>query len=259
MVPEQQIEFALGTIGIGKPWGFANAEVPPERQAQELLERAFTLGIRYFDTAPSYGISEERLERFLRGLTAEERGTVRVATKFGEHWDATAGEPFVDHSYDALARSLDGSLKRLGRISFLQLHKTTPGILRSRDLARAWEYAASCGVPAIGASVSDLESAAIAVADASFQILQFPYNAVQTTFGEVLRRAAARGMKVAVNRPFGMGRMLYENREISKSDAFGFILRERFEGAILSGTKSVEHLEENWKAFQEAQEKVSHR
>jgi hypothetical protein len=25
----------------------------------------------------------------------------------------------------------------------------------------------------------------------------------------------------------------------------------RFEGAILSGTKSVEHLEENWKAFAE--------
>ncbi|MEO8371539.1 MAG: aldo/keto reductase [Candidatus Solibacter sp.] len=252
MVPEQQIEFALGTIGIGKPWGFANAVVPSEYEALELLERAFTLGIRYFDTAPSYGVSEERLGRFLRSLTAEDRAAVRVATKFGEHWDASAGEPFVDHSYDALARSLDGSLERLGRIDFLQLHKTTPVVLRSSELARAWENAASCGVPAIGASVSDLESAAIAVADASFQILQFPYNVVQTTFGGVLRQAAARGMKVAVNRPFGMGRMLYENREISKADAFGFILRERFDGAILSGTKSVEHLEENWNAFRVA-------
>src|SRR4051795_3013288 len=100
MVPKPQVELALGTIGIGKPWGFANSVVPPESQALELLERAFTLGIRYFDTAPSYGISEERLGRFLCGLSAEERGSVRVATKFGEHWDAAAGEPFVDHSYD---------------------------------------------------------------------------------------------------------------------------------------------------------------
>src|ERR1019366_1660455 len=52
--------------------------------------------------------------------------------------------------------------------------------------------------------------------------------------------------------PLPMGRMLYENRELSKADAFGFILEKRFEGVILSGTKSAEHLEENWRAFGEA-------
>ena len=258
MVPEQQIErrveFALGTIGIGKPWGFANAVVPPDGEAMELLERAYALRIRYFDTAPSYGVSEERLGRFLRGLAVEDRAAVRIATKFGEHWDAALGEPFVDHSYDALARSLDGSLERLGRIDFLQLHKTTPAVLGSSELERAWKYAAQCGVPVIGASVSDVESARVAMADGRYGILQFPYNAAQTTFGDVLREAAARGMRVAVNRPFGMGRMLYENREISKRDAFAFILRERFAGAILSGTKSVAHLEENWVAFREARD-----
>ena len=77
MVPEQQVEFGLGTIGIGKPWGFANAVVPPEHQVVELLERAFTLGVRYFDTSPSYGISEERLGRFLRGLADEDRRALR--------------------------------------------------------------------------------------------------------------------------------------------------------------------------------------
>jgi aryl-alcohol dehydrogenase-like predicted oxidoreductase len=253
MVPAQPVEFALGTIGIGKPWGFADAAVPPEPQAMELLERAFSLGVRYFDTAPSYGISEQRLGRFLRTLAPADRASLRIATKFGEHWDANTGEPFVDHSYDALARSLDGSLERLGRIDFLQLHKTTPEALRSPDLARAWQYAIACGIPAIGASVSDLESARLALADARFQIIQFPYYAGQTTFRDILRQAAECGMKVAINRPFGMGRMLYENRELSKADAFGFILRERFEGAILSGTKSPAHLQENLQAFREAQ------
>ena len=68
----------------------------------------------------------------------------------------------------------------------------------------------------------------------------------------MLDRAAARGMKISVNRPFGMGRILYENRELTKADAFGIILEKRFEGVILSGTKSPEHLEENWNAYGEA-------
>jgi aryl-alcohol dehydrogenase-like predicted oxidoreductase len=248
----QRVEFALGLIGIGKPWGFASPEVPDERQALRLLELAFALGVRYFDTAPSYGVSEERLGRFLATLSPGERSQVRIATKFGEHWDTAKGEPFIDHSLDALRRSLDGSLARLGRIDFLQLHKTTPQVLGSSDLARAWEYAGMFGITGTGASVSDVESAEIAIADPAYSILQFPYNVAQENFAGVLDRAAARGMKVAVNRPFGMGRMLYENRKITKADAFGFILQKRFEGVVLSGTKSPEHLEENWEAFGEA-------
>ncbi len=209
MIPagSRRVEFGLGLIGIGKPWGFANAVVPDEGQAFALLERAFALGVRYFDTAPSYGVSEERLGRYLAALTPGERSQVRIATKFGEHWDAAKAEPFVDHSFDALRRSLDGSVARLGRIDFLQLHKSTPQVLGSNDLARAWEYAATLGITAIGASVSDLASAEIAVAGAAYGIVQFPYNVAQRTFAEVLDRAAARGMKIAVNRPFGMGRM----------------------------------------------------
>ncbi|MCX6631078.1 MAG: aldo/keto reductase [Candidatus Solibacter sp.] len=248
----RRVEFALGLIGIGKPWGFANPAVPDVRQALALLERAFALGVRDFDTAPSYGVSEERLGLFLTSLTPRERSAVRIATKFGEHWDAARAEPFVDHSLDALRRSLDGSVTRLGRIDFLQLHKTTPQVLASSDLARAWEYAATLGITAIGASVSDLESAGIAIANPACRILQFPYNWAQRTFAGVLDQAAARGMTIAVNRPFAMGRMLYENREVSKAEAFGLILEKRFEGVILSGTKSPDHLEENWRAFGEA-------
>ncbi len=246
------IEFALGLIGIGKPWGYVLSEVPGDQQVRELLERAYSLGVRYFDTAPSYGVSEARLSAFLASLTAAQRRTLRIATKFGEHWDAEKSEPFVDHSYAALARSLDESLARLGRIDILQLHKTTPDVLRSPALARAWEYARKCGIPVIGASVSDLESAAIALSEAGYGILQLPYNRAQTTFGEVIEYAAGKDCAVAVNRPFGMGRMLYENREITKVEAFRFILAKGFRGAILSGTKSPEHLEANWRAFQEA-------
>lgn len=246
------LRFGLGLIGIGKPWGHANPVVPAEREALNLLASAWDLGVRYFDTAPSYGISEERLGRFLASLTADERSSATIATKFGEHWDAARSEPYVDHSYEALAGSLDASLARLGRIEILQLHKTTPQVLRGPDLARAWDYARSLDIPCIGASVSDQESAQLTVANPALTVIQAPFNLEQRAFGSVLQQASDRGMLVAVNRPFAMGRLLYERPDVSRREAFAFVAAQGFRGVVLTGTKSTAHLKENWTAFHEA-------
>jgi aryl-alcohol dehydrogenase-like predicted oxidoreductase len=197
-------------------------------------------------------VSEERLGRFLATLTVREWAGLRIATKFGEHWDAERQEPYVDHSHDALARSLEGSLERLGPVDVLQLHKTAPAALASHAVARAFEYARFLGIGTIGASVSDEESARLAIANPGFGILQLPYNAGQETFAPAIKSAARRRMRIAVNRPFGMGRMLHEAEPISKASAFAWILRKEFEGVILSGTKSPEHLRENQEAFRQA-------
>jgi aryl-alcohol dehydrogenase-like predicted oxidoreductase len=245
------VQFGLGLIGIGRPWGYADPVVPPEAQARALLERAMELGVGFLDTAPSYGLSEERLGRFLSSLTLEQRARLTIASKFGEHWDAERQEPRVDHTFDALRRSLDGTVARIGVPQVLELHKTTPEVLRSDGLARAWEYALSLGVETIGASVSDAVSAGLAIADQRYGVMQIPFNCADQMFENAIDRAAARGIRVLVNRPFGMGKILYESG-VSKVEAFRFLVQKRFGGVVLSGTKSVAHLEENWKAFQEA-------
>jgi aryl-alcohol dehydrogenase-like predicted oxidoreductase len=222
--------------------------VPSEADAISFLEHAFQLGFRYFDTAPSYGTSEERLGKFLNSLGASERREVTIATKFGEHWDGTVQQTFVDHSYDALRRSLDRSVELLGRVNILQLHKTTPAVLASGDLGRAWEYAASLGITDVGASVADVESARIAV-DGAYKVIQLPYNLVRREMGDIIDEAARRGMWVAVNRPFAMGSMIYDQPEVSKAEAFAFVLQRGFRGVILTGTKSKAHLAENLAAF----------
>ncbi len=201
-----------------------------QSEARALLDFAYELGIRYFDTAPSYGdgVSEERLGGFLGSMPAGQRDGVVAATKMGEHWDRTRDEPYADHSFDALRRSLDRSMARMGRIDILHLHKTTPEALRSDDVARAWEYARSLGIARIGPSVSDLESAEIAVETPAFSVMQFPFNRGNPKFAQVLEVAAARGMWIAVNRPFAMGAMV-------DSGAFRFILGYPFTGVILSG------------------------
>ncbi len=240
---QRTVELGLGLIGIGKPWGHAPHAIPSDSEAQALLEFAYELGVRYFDTAPSYGdgISEARLGRFLRGLGPRERAAVTAATKFGEHWDAAAGAPYADHSYDALRRSLDRSFERLGTIEVLQLHKTTPRALASGDVAPAWEYARGLGIGRVGPSVSDVESARAAMEDARLNAMQFPYNRRNRQFQPFLKT----GKWIAVNRPFAMGAEV-------RSDAFRFILERPFTGVILTGTTSAGHLRENWEAFQES-------
>lgn len=249
-------QLGLGLIGIGRRWGYVPGEVPSESEAVSLLEYARELGIRYFDTAPSYGASEERLGSFLKSLTNSERRELTVATKFGEHWDAARDEPYVDHSFDALRGSLDLSLARLGSIDVLQLHKTAPEVLRSDDLARAWDYAASLGIPLLGASVSDAESAATTVACERYSLIQLPFNWSNRSFSGAIDAAAARNMLVVANRPFAMGKMLYESEAIDRKQAFAFILRHDFRGVILSGTKNRQHLRENWRDFRDAMDSV---
>ncbi len=249
-------QFGLGLVGIGRRWGHVPGEVPSGPEAISLLEYARELGIRYFDTAPSYGTSEERLGFFLKSLTNSERRELTVATKFGEHWDAAKTEPYVDHSFDALRRSLDLSLARLGSIDVLQLHKTTPEVLRSDDLARAWDYAASLGISVLGASVSDVESAANSVACQRYSLIQLPFNWSNRSFAGAIEAAAARNMLVIANRPFAMGKMLYESESIGKKQAFAFVLRHDFRGVVLNGTKNRQHLHENWFAFREAMDSL---
>ena len=247
-----QLQLGLGLIGIGKRWGYVDPSVPDESSAIHLLESAYSLGIRYFDTAPSYGVSEERLGRFLRTLSATERRQIEVATKFGEHWDFERQEPFVDHSFDALKRSIDGSIERIGLPDALQLHKTTPDVLRSDALARAWEYAHLAGIPTLGASVSDLVSADIVLADSQYRLMQLPFNADNRKFEPVIRRAADQQVRVAINRPFGMGKLIHDQGAITQREAFAFVLGAQFVGVVLTGTKSVEHLRANVAAFREA-------
>ena len=57
-------------------------------------------------------------------------------------------------------------------------------------------------------------------------------------------------MWIAVNRPFAMGAMVHAGAD--KREAFGFILERSFQGVILTGTTSREHLKENWRAVEEA-------
>lgn len=244
----QPLELGLGLIGIGRSWGHVPAPVPSAAEAHRFLEAAFASGIRYLDTAPSYAHSEPRLGEFLRSLTREERASLTVATKFGEEWDFERNEPFVDHSFDGLRRSLERSLQRLGSIDVLQLHKTTPEALASEEVLRAFELARSLGVAAVGPSVSEEASAAVAVADGRWQMLQLPLNPENRRFEAFALEAARAGKWLALNRPLAMGKLAS-----AREECFGFLRALPLHGVVLIGTRSPEHLSDNLAAWAAAE------
>jgi D-threo-aldose 1-dehydrogenase len=106
--------------------------------AHAVLEAAWDGGVRYFDTAPLYGLglSETRLNRLLRGKPRDEYvlsskiGRLLRAVPpdqrdgIGKWVDVPARKEVFDYSYDGTMRSLEFSLERLGvdRIDILYAH-----------------------------------------------------------------------------------------------------------------------------------------
>lgn len=243
-------ELGCGLIRIGRVWGVDSKEIPSEKESLHFLEFAFTSGIRFFDTAPAYGLSEARLGKFLKRLTPVERDQVVVATKFGEHWDEDSQDTYVDHSYSALSSSVEKSIELLGKITILQLHKASVHLLSQDEVSRAFEYAHSIGVKSFGTSVSDVRTGLLSCGDDRFSYIQLPYNQQRTDLLPVISQAKIKNKRILFNRPLAMGAIAQSlNKEQAIFDAFSFINQTKAPGVILTGTASIKHLKENMEIF----------
>lgn len=126
-------EIGMGTAPLGNLYRAISDD-----DAQAVLDRAWEGGVRYFDTAPLYGLglSETRLNRFLRGKPRDEYvlstkvGRLLKASApdrrdgFGKWFDVPARNEVYDYTYDGVMRSLEFSLERLGvdRVDILFVH-----------------------------------------------------------------------------------------------------------------------------------------
>jgi D-threo-aldose 1-dehydrogenase len=146
----------LGTAQLGDL--FVRLE---QSEADAIVDAAWKLGIRYFDTAPHYGLglSEERLGRALRG---KRRADYVISTKVGRLLVSEGAEVRRewDFSGRGVARSIASSLKRLAdtHIDVAYIHdpedhveqaltQTFPALERMRDAG---------DVRAIGVGTKDL-------------------------------------------------------------------------------------------------------
>lgn len=247
-------ELGSGLIWIWRPWWVHQTNViPTEQEAIKFLEYAIKSGIRFFDTAPSYGLSEQRLWFFLKQISNEVRKTLFVATKCGELWNPD-GTTIVDHTYEEMKKSIENSMALLWGIDLLQIHKTNPQILVSEEILKINEYRKSVGIPYFWVSISDVLSWQLACEIADISYIQLPFNQENIQFASVIQLAKEKWKKILVNRPFGMGGLVPEWRTHIEyqqrfRELFQFIIDTVSPDIILTGTKSIDHLGKNIDAF----------
>ena len=114
-------QLGYGSMGIRGPntWG---VRVVDEENAERILHEALDAGINFVDTSPDYGISEERIGRYLAGR----RNEFYLATKCGCDYVQHDDHIEINHTWskETIVRNLETSLQRLrtDHIDLLQFH-----------------------------------------------------------------------------------------------------------------------------------------
>lgn len=225
------------TLGFGAATLGNLGQVLSEESCDRTVARAWDKGLRYYDTAPLYGLglSEARVGRMLK---RQRRGDYLLSTKVGRLLEPCApdesnagvfqvppGMRYVyDYSHDGVTRSFEASLNRLGldRIDILFVHDVdgfTHGgreasEARIQELIRSGGWRAldvlrsSGAVAAIGIGVNEWEPCArmLELADPDLFLLAGRYTLLeQAPLDRLFPHCAKAGTGIVIGGPYNSG------------------------------------------------------
>lgn len=232
----------FGAFKIGRNQGAKYAAayaLPDEAEVERLLGGVLDLGINYFDTAPAYGLSEERLGRFLSGRRRE--GLV-ISTKVGETFEE--GRSTYDFSGSAIRASVERSLKRLRTdvldVVFIHANADDLALVTRGEAVETLMALRTAGhVRAIGLSGKTVEAARASLAWAD--VLMVEYHVNDTAHDAAMREAAAAGVGIVVKKGLASGRL-------DAARAIPFVLGHPAVAALVVGGLNLEHIRANVRA-----------
>ncbi len=212
----------LGGSGLGNLYTAVD-----DRTATETVDAAWTAGVRYFDTAPHYGLglSEARLGAALAGRP---RAEFVLSTKVGRLLEPNPNprgsdlddggfavpdtlRRRYDYSSDGVRRSLDASLRRLGldRIDIAYVHdpeghldqtiaEALPALVELRDQGV---------LGAVGAGMNLVEPLRriVRACDVDVVMIANRWTLLDRSAAPLLDDCAERGIGVAIAAPFNGG------------------------------------------------------
>jgi aryl-alcohol dehydrogenase-like predicted oxidoreductase len=279
----------LGMAALGRP-AYINirhaADFPGERspdamrlQAEAVLDAAFANGIRYVDTARSYGQAEAFTRAWLDARRVSPR-EIAVGSKWGYvyegNWQLEAPRhERKEHSLSMLERQVQESTSILGEyLRLYQIHSATleSRVLEDRSildaLARLKERPLVIGLTTSGTSQAETLRRAMSVVrggERLFGAVQSTWNLLETSCEEALREAKQAGMMVILKEVLANGRLTSrgdvretsELRRVASSQgvtpdavAIAAALSRPWADLVLLGASTVEQLEANVKAGQ---------
>lgn len=267
-------------IGHGEDLAYDYVVEAMERRTHRMLDLAYEEGVRYFDTARSYGRGEQFLQSW---LVENDVKDVVVGSKWGYTYTAdweveTDVHEVKDHSLDNLQRQWEKSKMLLPYLRVYQIHSATfeSGVLDKSEVHRYLAALREEHGVFIGASVSGPQQAEVLAraidleveGQRLFDVVQATFNVQEQSAAGVLEEAAARGIGVLVKEALANGRLTPRNEEpdfrISKQRlqiiareyevgmdavALAFVLRQPWAQVVLSGAAVPDHLQSNMQAL----------
>jgi aryl-alcohol dehydrogenase-like predicted oxidoreductase len=179
--------FGPGRIGLGCG---ALGDLEPAA-AQAMIDGALERGVRLFDTARSYGTSEEKLGRALgtRGLVSTKGG---YGVEPVEEWTPQAITAGIARAREIMQRPC---------IDLFFLHSCPLPVLQRPGLVEALEAAKDKGwIRHLGYS-GDGEALSWVIETGRFDAVQASYSVFDQSNAPALRRAKERKMRVLAKRP----------------------------------------------------------
>lgn len=231
-----------------------------ERHMHDVLDAAHAAGVRYFDTARSYGSAEELLASWL-----ERRGLRPGEVMVGSKWNPRRHDP--GESVDAtLRRQLQETRALLGdHLCLYQIHsaRLESGVLDDQAVLHELERLRDSGLT-IGLSVRgprQVEAIERALELDRFDAVQATWNLLERSAGSALAQAHAAGVGVIVKEALANGR-LTSRGDVARLEeaarerdttpdalALAAALAQPWAGVVLSGAATVETLESNLEAL----------
>lgn len=146
----------LGCMGLSEFYGDVS-----DTQGLEILNRAYELGYRHFDTADMYGYgqNEKLIGNFLHSHK-NDRDSLFISTKCGiVRSDEQKYQMALNGSYDYILQACDASLERLKTeyIDLYYLHRIDPKIPLEESLSALFTLVESGKIRHVGLSEVSLE------------------------------------------------------------------------------------------------------
>lgn len=279
----------MGLAAIGRPEyinirskrNIDKSEEAFRNNAFRVLDFAYAKGVRYFDTAPSYGKGEQ----FLTEWNANHQyRDVNLSTKWGytyvANWELgySGSHEIKEHSLGKLLEQWQVSQMLGQALKIYQIHSATfeSGILENRAVLELLhqikqERGIQIGLTSSGANQGKIIEAALKIKieeEELFDSFQVTYNILEQSSHPVLKRLIDRGKTVLIKEALANGRVfnndsypqyqqLYRvlQKIAAKYDvgvdaiALRFVIDALKPRVVLSGASSTIHLEQNLKAL----------
>jgi aryl-alcohol dehydrogenase-like predicted oxidoreductase len=236
-VPISRLGYGAFKIGRNQKIKYPEAyDLPDEAEANRLFNELLDMGITYFDTAPAYGISEERIGRHL----CRRRSEFVLSTKVGERFEK--GESCYEFTEPAMIESVRSSLKRLRteQVDLLFLHMPAGDleILEQTDAVETLKDIKSRGwTRAIGLSGKSVAAAKHALDWADAVMVE--YNLNDQSHDAVMREARERGLAVIVKKGLAAG-------HLDPEESIRFVLNHPAVSSLIVGGLNLDHMRTNW-------------